>query len=176
MRPVRRAPREQQALLVSSVVASFQEAAATKYVLPFQFRSDVRGAARHHLVFLASGFEDYAGMKEVMARHGTAGGDTVASFEYIPGGLERRSVRSSADLRKDLAQELLDIYNGRTFTLGALYRDHSVPTPYVMGDYIGALRGLEDTGCIHVQRGIGSGERAYDGPTSITFAADRDHG
>lgn len=126
------------------------------FVLPFRFRDSRGTRTSHHLIFVSKGFKGYEIMKEIMAKESSNSDDGVASFEYCPASPEMEAqqqllFRLSRPL-DELAEMLLQEYAGRSLTLDAIYRDHSVDRPYIKKNYKQTILMLEEQGRLSVDK------------------------
>jgi three-Cys-motif partner protein len=117
----------------------------SRYVLPFRFKDKKGKRTSHHLFFVSKNFRGYEIMKEIMAKESSGAVQGVPSFEYNPAdSFPRQSLlfQLSRPL-DDLADMILDEFEGQTLLMKTVYERHSVDTPYIKRNYKDVLIKLE---------------------------------
>jgi three-Cys-motif partner protein len=138
-------PRQRERAILRALKSGLREVGGV-YVRPFRFLKH-NGRTSHHLIFVSKSFKGLEVMRDVMAGMSSRHDDDVASFAYSPQmEFPRRSPlpRLQARITVDLA--------GRTMTVRQLFVAHSGDGRFTMKNYQEALRRLEKSGAVAVQR------------------------
>lgn len=122
------------------------------YVLPFRFKNGNGSRTMHHLIFVSKHPTGYEKMKGIMASESSRTEQGVPSFEYNPvdvrdAGCQKFLFELPRPL-DDLADMLLDTFEGQTLTMYQIYEKHSVDRPYIKKNYKDVLYKLEEDGKI----------------------------
>jgi three-Cys-motif partner protein len=140
-------PDDRETLIIEELSQALKEAGAA-YILPFCFKSEEGRRTMHHLIFATKNFTGYEIMKEIMAGESTGREQGVASFQYSAAPKDFPLLFALSRPLDDLEESLLREFAARTLTMVALYREHSVGTPYTKANYKRALVNLETAGKI----------------------------
>ncbi len=140
-------PSDREFAIVEAISASLIEMGG-KYVLPFGFRHPRRGRTSHHLIFVSKHPLGYRIMKDIMASESSTKNQGVASFEYSPASQRNPLLFELNRPLDELGGILLDKFAGRTMSMGAVFDEHNVGTPFVSKNYKDVLNELEVSGQI----------------------------
>ncbi|TNE60230.1 MAG: three-Cys-motif partner protein TcmP [Alphaproteobacteria bacterium] len=132
--------------LILEEIANLIKGLGGKFVLPFTFKTADGSRTSHKLIFVSKHFKGYEIMKDIMASESSTTDQGVPSFEYSPADESMPLLFSLSRPLETLAGSLLEEYSGQEISLDALYRDHSVDTPYIKKNYRSALEELEGNG------------------------------
>jgi hypothetical protein len=147
-----------------------------RFVLPFRFKNDKGTRTSHHLIFVTKHFRGYDIMKGIMAKQSSSSEEGVSSFEYSPATPQQPLLFELFRPRpmNDLKNSLLQTFSGKSLSMGRIYEQHSVDTPYVPKNYKEALRQLEAEGLIITnppasKRRVVKGEVTFGDNVEVTF-------
>lgn len=146
-------PFERENIIINELGEALREEGA-RYVLPFRFRSAIGERTSHYLFFISKHVRGYSIMKDIMYRQSSEHQDGVASFEYTPVQDKQLSFLYGYSRPLDrLGDALLEHFSGRRLTVGEVFEQHHVGTPYVKRNYKDALKRLEEANKILVNAG-----------------------
>lgn len=135
----------------------FEEIGAA-YLIPFEFRRR-GGRLSHHICFVTKHPLGYSIMKSVMASKGVVDADGVPTFEYMPRQSGRQLAFDESRPILSLAGELRQAYRGRSLTVGSIYDDHNVGTPFIKPNYKTVLKEMELRGEVSCEPPLASRPR-----------------
>lgn len=142
-------PSEREAAIVEALTKSLKEYGATKFVLPFCFKTGKDKRTTHHIVFVTKHFRGYEVMKDVMAKASAESNQGVATFSYFPATSSKQQLLFNLNRPlDDLRGMLLKTFAGQRVAMRTIYEAHSVDRPYTASNYKSVLRALEDDGKI----------------------------
>jgi three-Cys-motif partner protein len=121
-----------------------------EYVLPFTFRNGNGTRTSHKLIFVSKSFKGYEIMKDIMAKESSTTDQGVPSLTYSPADADMPLLFSLQRPLDNLKEALPKIFAGRELSLDAIYKQHSVDTPYIKGNYRKILQTLEAEGIVAV--------------------------
>jgi three-Cys-motif partner protein len=166
-------PSEGELAIVEEIANALMELGA-KYVLPFCFKNEHGTRTSHHLIFATKNFRGYDIMKGIMARQSSAADQGVPSFTYNPADSRFPLLFDLTRPLDDLGKMLRKDFAGRSLSLEALYRQHSVGKHYLFKNYQDVLRTLESEGKLTVEppaerRQERNGEVTFSKMVKVTF-------
>jgi len=144
-------PGQREATIVDELASALREHGGSqkRFVLPFCFKNKTGKRSTHHLVLVTKHFKGYEVMKGIMAKASSKQEDGVASFTYCPPtGREQPLLFKLNRPLEDLRGMLLRDFAGRTAPMQAIYKEHTVDTPYIAKNYKDVLAGLEQDGMV----------------------------
>jgi three-Cys-motif partner protein len=141
-------PTESRELEIVEELCRAVKGTEKRFVLPFGFKDTNGTRTTHHLIFVTKAFKGYEIMKEIMAKGSSDASQGVASFAYSPADVRQPLLFKLSHPVDDLQTELLQRFAGLTCTMGEVYEQHSVDTPYIRKNYKEALGALELAGKI----------------------------
>lgn len=148
-----------------------------KYVLPFNFKNSNGTRTSHKLVFVSKNFKGYEIMKDIMAKESSTDDQGVPSLTYSPADAEMPLLFSLQRPLDELKGALLTTFMGRELSLGEIYKEHSVDTPYIKKNYRESLQTLEEAGEIGVYSLKGKRRKGtYPEHVLIKFPKGNDNG
>lgn len=158
-------PTEREAAVVEEMAEAIGDMGG-KYVLPFCFKSAGGSRTSHHLMFVSKHVRGYEIMKEIMARYSSEATQEVPGFVYTP--VTSREYPLLFDLSRpldDLADMLLEEFEGKRMRMEEVYHRHHVGKPYVKRNYKAALVSLERAGRIEANPPLQDRPRRRGDPT-----------
>jgi hypothetical protein len=168
-------PADRETAVVEALCQTLKAGEHRPYVLPFRFRDANGTRTSHHLIFVTKHFRGYEIMKEIMAKASSDKEEGVASFEYSPARQQDMFLFGFTRPKERLADELLDRYAGRSISVGNIYQDHNVGTPFILSNYKDVLKGLVEKEAVKAHRPDGKPIRKNSMPEDvvITFPTRR---
>jgi len=148
-------PEDRETAVVEALCQTLLSEGRRRFVLPFRFRAANGARTSHHLIFVTKHFKGYEIMKGIMAKASSDIEHGVASFEYSPARQQDMFLFGFTQPKERLAGELLDRYAGRSISVGDLYREHNVGTPFISGNYKDVMKGLVESGTVAAHRPSG---------------------
>src|SRR5436190_15485209 len=168
-------PWEREALIVESFSRVLRDM-GFQYVLPFTFRRKGQERTSHHLIFVTKHPLGYRVMKEIMAAESSDFDQGVPSFAYSRSLSETETpLLFSLDRPlEQLADQLLEQFEGQLLTMKQIFERHHVGTRYVERNYKAALNQLESAGKIvadppAAKRQLRNGERTFGPNVRVVF-------
>jgi three-Cys-motif partner protein len=138
----------QREIIVLEELAQAIKSMGGKYVLPFRFKSASGARTSHSLIFVSKHFKGYEIMKDIMAKESSIIDQGVPSFTYSPAEASTPLLFSLARPYESLLDDICEKYAGQSISMGDIYADHSVDTPYIKRNYKEALIELEQSGAL----------------------------
>ena len=168
-------PADRETAVVEALRQALHGDGKRRFVLPLRFLSADGSRTSHHLIFVTKHFKGYEIMKEIMAKASSDKEEGIASFEYSPARTQDMFLFGFTRPKERLAEELLERYAGRSISVGALYDDHNVGTPFILPNYKDVIKGLVERESVTAQRPGGKPIRKNSMPEDvvITFPARR---
>lgn len=139
--------KERELLIVEELSNALKEMGG-KYVLPFRFVDANGKRTSHHLIFVSKHPLGYGIMKQIMAKESSTHDQGVASFEYNQVAENLPTLFALTRPLDELAVRLPEEFAGQTLTMGEIYEQHNVGTPYIPKNYKDVLNKLEAEGAI----------------------------
>jgi three-Cys-motif partner protein len=160
---------DRETAIVEALCQTLKAGEHRPFVLPFRFRDANGTRTSHHLIFVTKHFRGYEIMKEIMAKASSDNEEGIASFEYSPARQQDMFLFGFTRPKERLAGELLEKYAGRSMTVGELYRDHNVGTPFILANYKDVLKGLVEQKLVTAQRREGKNIRKNTMPEDVVI-------
>ncbi len=141
-------PHQRQEMVLEAMSEALHDMGG-EFVLPFRFKNE-EGRLTHHLVFVSKDFKGYDVMKGIMAKASTTADQGVPSFAYTPADESMPLLFELTRPLDELEGMLTKEYAGKSITMEAIYRSHSVNRPFISKNYKDVLGKLADCGAIDV--------------------------
>ena len=122
-----------------------------KFALPFCFLDRKRERTSHYLVHISKHERGYGLMKNIMELYSEKDDDGVPTFTYNPKKIKQLQLNFSRPL-KELTEELLKEYAGKTLSVKNIYEKHQSKTRFTQKNYKTALIKLEKESKIIVDK------------------------
>jgi len=116
-----------------------------RFLISFRFRGQ-GGRVSHYICFVSKHQLAYSIMKSVMAKRGAVDEDGVPLFEYIPKSAGKQLTFERDRPIQGLPADLLSKFAGQTLTMGDVYDQHNVGTPFIKRNYKTVLIEMEERG------------------------------
>jgi three-Cys-motif partner protein len=155
-----RIPQRREELIMDTLARTIAEVSGP-YVLPFRFRKGSRTS--HNLVFVTKHPKGYQVMKEIMAKEGRAYEGGIPSFAYTDA--DTPYLRGFAFEFQTLKTDLCTKFAGKNVTMGQVFEQHNIGTPYIERNYKDALNELEAEGRIRALPAAADRPRRNGKPT-----------
>lgn len=173
-------PEERECIILELLATALKESAriacgvTPRYVLPFRFRNPSDTRTSHYLIFVSKHSLGYEIMKEIMWKESSERVGGVGSFEYVQAPEQQTLLYSLSRPLDELGGRLLRKYPGKTITMGDIFKDDNVDTPYVKSNYRDALLELESAGFIEtnppaIRRQMKQGKRTFGPKVEVSF-------
>lgn len=134
-------PVDRERAILEEVAGAFEEMGG-RFFLSFRFWKEAENRISHHLIFVSKNFKGYEIMKDIMAKESSSFDQGVPSYEYNPRiGNDALRFEISRPL-DELEGQLMDDFAGRTLTMKAIYKEHSVGKPFLKTHYKTVLQNL----------------------------------
>jgi three-Cys-motif partner protein len=142
----RQRPREKESIVLECLRKTMISAGA-KYFQPFPFRVGNANSSRQHLIYLGKHSKGLELMKDVMAASSTTHHAGVPVMGFMDGPFQ--GTLFTPDPIPDLVQALLNVFEGKTISVGEVFEEHHVTSErYILRNYQEALRRLEASCCV----------------------------
>jgi hypothetical protein len=133
---------EREATIVEELTNALLELGG-KYVLPFRFRNSSGTRTSHHLFFVSKNVLGYTIMKEVMVTQSRDSDDGIGTFEYNPATRNQPTLFGYQAELDDLGDKLLEQFAGEKLSVGSVFENHHIGTPFIKRNYKSVLMKLE---------------------------------
>lgn len=140
-------PAKRELLIVERISEALKEMGG-QYVLPFCFRNEQGTRTSHYLIFVSKNVLGYRIMKDVMGGASSKYEQGVPSFGYCAADINMPLLFELARPLDDLAQMLLEEYQGRTLSMKEIFERHNIGKPFIRKNYTQVLLELEKAGKI----------------------------
>lgn len=163
---LRMSPYQREETIIQEFCAALNEMGGD-YTLPFCFRDRKQDRTSHYLIHASKHHLGYGLMKEIMDGYSIKDDDGVPTFTFDPKGQLTLNFNQSL---KQLAEQLLQHFKGKTIKVKDIYEQHQGKTRFVKRNYKDALIMLEKKDRIKVDVPINE-RRIIKG--KITLGDDR---
>jgi three-Cys-motif partner protein len=141
-------PDQREKLLLETFTSELKKVKGD-YSISFKFYSEDGSKTSHFIFFVSKHPLAYSLMKQTMADNCDTRG-AVPTYEYNPMAVVRSSQTTlfgddNFEILK-LADNLVDLYKGKTMTRKQIYEGHHIDKPYIENNYKEALLILEQNG------------------------------
>lgn len=182
---VGKSPQQREELIIASLKDSLSEFGGS-YSIEYFFKDAAGSKTSHFLIFVSKNVLGYNIMKSIMARESSQKIAGVASFGFNPKDNQKQEDAAKAPYLfemfsspiDELANDLLDTFQGNSFTVTQIYQSHHVGKGFILKNYQDALRQLEEQGKVTVtppapERRRINGIVTFGENVEVTFPAAR---
>ncbi len=143
-------PLDREKLIINELTNALREI-GSQHSLGFKFLDEHGTRTSHYLILVTKHPKGLEKAKEVFSRASSRDRNGFPSMVYNPFHRIQPELGDLSVAMSDLQDELLEQYHGKKLTVSDIYKDHGNTSPYLIRNYMTAIRDLKDQGAVTVE-------------------------